>query len=741
MRKLFESWPDGVCVVGADRRIAFANSVLQRDFGDPSGRTCDEYFAPRSGPCPGCLDGRARAQPFACLEAEFPAAGKWYEIVEAPLEIPRGGAYTLSVFRDITARKRFEERLLRSEEKYRQLVELAQEGIWAFDRDWKTTFANPRMAEMLGRSAEELLGTSIFEHIEPSQVSRAREELPCGRLAETDRHEYEFVRKDGGRIYASAKIAPIRGPGGSCSGALACVADLTKRRAAEEALRESERRLDIENRISKIFLSASEDDLYPEVLEVVRAELKSQYGLFGYIDDDGAFVVPTLTRDVWEICEMPEKSIVFPREKWGGIWARALLERRTVLSNEGPLHVPVGHIQLRRALCVPLVCRDHLEGLIVVANKEAAYTPEDVAFLEDIGAKVGVILQSRRERDRQSRARRRAEQELALLRRQLSAERSFAGIVGASPKMLELFQTIREVARVDVPVLIQGESGTGKELVAAAIHSEGSRADRPFVPVNCSALPESLLESELFGHVRGAFTGAIRDKKGRFELADGGTIFLDEVGDLSPAIQVSLLRVLQERRIERVGDERTLAVDVRVISASNRDLRQLVAEGKFREDLYYRLCVVPIYLPPLRERKEDIPQLAEHILKQVSADSNRELVLSPEALDLLVRYDWPGNVRELQNAIYFASVKSQGRVLDPSHFPPTVVRGRRGDEARREGTPEPGKRRGRRRKLTEAAVAEALRETHGNKQRAAVLLGVSRATLYEYLERLKGPGG
>ncbi|KPJ58397.1 MAG: Fis family transcriptional regulator [Planctomycetes bacterium DG_23] len=316
--------------------------------------------------------------------------------------------------------------------------------------------------------------------------------------------------------------------------------------------------------------------------------------------------------------------------------------------------------------------------------------------------------------------------ELTRLRGRLKTEQSFAGIIGRDEKMLELFETIREVAEVSAPILIQGESGTGKELVAAAIHNEGPRQHKLFVPVNCSALPEGLLESELFGHVRGAFTGALRDKKGRFELADGGTIFLDEVGDLSGAIQVKLLRVLQEGTFERVGGEKTIKVDARIISATNKNLEREVATGRFRKDLFYRLCVVPVNLPPLRERQGDIPLLAHHILNQVLEETEREEVtLSREALHAMMDYDWPGNVRELQNAIQYALVKCRGNVLELEHLPPTLLEhlGQR---------KKPTKRR-RRRKLNAAAVRRALEETGGNKVRAAKRLGVSRATLYRFL--------
>ncbi len=319
-----------------------------------------------------------------------------------------------------------------------------------------------------------------------------------------------------------------------------------------------------------------------------------------------------------------------------------------------------------------------------------------------------------------------------LLERRLGETQSFAGIVGRCKAMRDVFDMIRTVADSSVPVLIQGESGTGKELVAAAIHAESARGDKPFVPVNCGALPESLLESELFGHVKGAFTGAIRDKKGRFELADGGTIFLDEIGDISPAMQVKLLRVLQEGRFERVGGEVTLRTSARIVSATNKDLASAIADGRFRDDLYYRLNVVPIVLPPLRERRTDIPLLARHVLQSVWQDAGRatEPELSGEALAVMMDYDWPGNVRELQNWIQFALVKAKGDRLLPEHLPPVAGRAVRPD--RREKS-EPLVRR--RRRLDEDAVRDALRQSGGSKIEAARRLGVSRATLYRFLDR------
>ena len=298
---------------------------------------------------------------------------------------------------------------------------------------------------------------------------------------------------------------------------------------------------------------------------------------------------------------------------------------------------------------------------------------------------------------------------------------SFAGIIGQDHKMLQIFEQIRELATNDYPVYLTGETGTGKEMVAAAIHNESQRGGGPFVPINCGALPEGVLESELFGHVKGAFSGAIRDKKGRFELADGGTIFLDEIVDLTKTMQVKLLRVLQEGTFERVGGEETVSVNVRVISAANRDLKREVERKNFREDLYYRLNVVPVELPPLRERKNDIPLLAEEFLRQASKQGQKTAGLSKKALSIMMDYLWPGNVRELQNALHYALVKCKGRLIRPEDLPMELKSGR-------------STRRGPTRKLNREMVRAALDRTGGNKAKAARHLGVGRATLYRFLQ-------
>jgi len=324
-------------------------------------------------------------------------------------------------------------------------------------------------------------------------------------------------------------------------------------------------------------------------------------------------------------------------------------------------------------------------------------------------------------------------EENKVLRKKLAAATrcEFHNIIGQNPKMQKIYNLIYSVASTNATVLITGESGTGKRLIAQAIHySDSQRKDKPFVEVSCGALPENLLESELFGHVKGSFTGAIRDRKGRFEAADKGSIFLDEIDTFSPALQVKLLRVLQEGDFELVGDTNTVRVDVRVIAATNQDLRQCIQKGTFREDLYYRLNVIPIYAPPLRERKEDIPLLTEHFLDKCSKKIKGKNVdkISSEVMDIFFAYNWPGNVRELENVIERAIILCKNETIEKDDLPESLHEQQLSQAVlnqKQQGSLKEALR------YSEKEIIErALRECKGNRKKAAESLGINRTTLY-----------
>jgi PAS domain S-box-containing protein len=321
------------------------------------------------------------------------------------------------------------------------------------------------------------------------------------------------------------------------------------------------------------------------------------------------------------------------------------------------------------------------------------------------------------------------ETEIETYRKALDGEDSFLGMIGQSTSMRQLFSLIENAAVSDAPVIIYGESGTGKELVARAMHETGPRAQKPFIKVNCAALNESLLETELFGHVKGAFTGALKSRVGRFEAAGGGDIFLDEIGDLPLATQIKLLRVLEEKVIERVGDHQPIKVDVRIISATNRDLPELISKGSFREDFFYRINTIPLRVPPLRERTEDIPLLARSFFNRLRLKSGKNIQgISNEALAVLMKYKWPGNIRELRSAFEYAFVSCQEKTILPEHLPMGVL------EAPVAAAPAP---------VTGASLEEikkqrlvrALEEAGGNQSEAARILGLSRTSVWNQMKR------
>ncbi|HOQ46628.1 MAG TPA: sigma-54 dependent transcriptional regulator [Bryobacteraceae bacterium] len=327
----------------------------------------------------------------------------------------------------------------------------------------------------------------------------------------------------------------------------------------------------------------------------------------------------------------------------------------------------------------------------------------------------------------------RLERENAILRAKLAQRHRFEDFLSQSPRMAEIIDLCRQIANLPSTVLLRGESGTGKGLLARAIHNASNRASRPFVSVSCAALAETLLESELFGHEKGSFTGAVETARGKFEIADGGTIFLDEIGDISPKLQTDLLRVLEDKRFYRVGGAQEIVVDVRVIAATNTDLKKAVQEGKFRDDLYYRLNVIDIVIPPLRERREDIPLLARHFADRRSHELGKEILgISDAAMKVLLDYDWPGNVRELENAIERAIVTCSGSELGEKDF--AFLK-------RDDRTPWPLPAGMTLEEMEKQAIAAALERHRGNIKETAAALGIDRSTLYDKIKRYGIPRG
>ncbi|NQU09900.1 sigma-54-dependent Fis family transcriptional regulator [bacterium] len=408
--------------------------------------------------------------------------------------------------------------------------------------------------------------------------------------------------------------------------------------------------------------------------------------------------------------------------------AREVLETRTIDVLLTDLRLPGedGMKLLRRArslssppVCIMMTAYGSIEGAVEAMAAGAARYVTKPVNLEELELVIRRELASRR-----------VQEENINLRSQVDQKFGLENIVGRSPVMMSIFDTVRQVAASRATVLVVGATGTGKELIAHAVHNLSPRKDGPFVAVHAAALPSTLLESELFGHEKGSFTGAIERRIGRFELADGGTLFLDEVSEIEPAMQVKLLRVLEERAFERVGGAKTLEVDVRLVAATNRDLKKLVGEGKFRDDLFYRLSVVTIDLPPLRERREDIPLLVRTFLDECNRENNKRVQdLTPEVMNNLLAYDWPGNVRELRNAVEQMVVLARSERLTVRDLPAAVRGGAdltKINVVRSGMTVEEAERQ---------LIVQALKETNGNRTLAAKKVGMSRRTLHRKLNQ------
>ena len=387
---------------------------------------------------------------------------------------------------------------------------------------------------------------------------------------------------------------------------------------------------------------------------------------------------------------------------------------------EPPL-VPHDFQNAARQAIIPLKYENQLSGgLVIACPGDCRCNVKEVDAVELILAQAaGVINRAVLQ-----------EEEMAHFQSRLEASTEFNGIIGKDPKMQVIYKLIEDIAPTDATVLIEGESGTGKELVARAIHERSPRSEEPFIVINCSAYPATLLESELFGHEKGAFTGAIRQKAGRFEQANGGTVFLDEIGEIPPSAQIKLLRVLQTQKFERLGGEKTLDVDVRILAATNKDLLQEVKNGQFREDLFYRLNVIPIVLPALKKRRNDILLLAQYFLRQYTAEQGKKVKgFSSEAMRLLLDHSWPGNVRELENSIEHATVLAKGERIKISDLPSAL------HDAFSSSGPDADGTRGTLMETERVLLLDVLEECSWNKKQAAQRLGISRSTLYDKLKK------
>jgi formate hydrogenlyase transcriptional activator len=569
-------------------------------------------------------------------------------------------------FIDITERKQAEAALRKSEERWRSVYENSAIGVALTGLNGRFLAVNRAYEKMLGYTEEELRKLTFLE-ITEGDYRDANWEL-ISELLDGKRQQFQiekqYRRKDGTLRWVSNNVSLVPGTESMPQFIMALSEDITQRKQAEAALRKSEEKNRILLQINNaIITNLTQQTLLHSISEALHPVFPfDRCAITLYQPERDSFRFLAVEGDLHS--DYFQTGLEFSRDETCGSWVfehlgplvRRDLEKEQEYANEGRLAAE----GIRSMCVVPLAFQGKCIGLLSLVSREKdRYSDEDAVFLQEVANQVTLAIQNMQSYQEIDNLKARLEKENVYLREELRTEHNFEEIVGNSPALLKALHAVDQVAPTDSTVLLYGETGTGKELVARAIHSRSTRNGRALVNVNCSAISAGLVESELFGHMKGAFTGALERRIGRFELAHGGTIFLDEIGELSLETQVKLLRVLQEHEFEPVGSSRSLRVDVRVIAATNRNLHEAVQAGRFRSDLFYRLNVFPIELPPLRERRSDIPQLAAFCLSRFSKRLGKKIDgVSRESMENLVNYPWPGNIRELQNVIERAVVLS-----------------------------------------------------------------------------------
>jgi formate hydrogenlyase transcriptional activator len=599
-------------------------------------------------------------------------------------------------FIDITERKQAEAALRKSEERWRSVYENSAIGVALTGLNGRFLAANRAYEKMLGYTEEELRKLTFLEITEEDYRDANWESI--SELLEGKRQQFQiekqYRRKDGTLRWVNNSVSLVPGTESMPRFIMALSEDITQRKQAEAALHKSEEKNRILLQLNNAIISnLTQQALLHSISEALHPVFPfDRCAITLYQPERDSFCFLAVEGDL--LSDYFKTGLELSREETCGSWAiehmrplvRRDLEKEQQYFNERRL-VAEG-IQ---SLCVvPLVFQGKCIGtLSLVSREKDQYSDEHAMFLQEVANQVALAIQNMRSYEEIDSLKARLEKENVYLREELHTEHNFEEIVGNSPALLKALHAVDQVAPTDSTVLLYGETGTGKELVARAIHSRSARNGRALVNVNCSAISAGLVESELFGHMKGAFTGALERRIGRFELAHGGTIFLDEIGELSLETQVKLLRVLQEREFEPVGSSRSLRVDVRVIAATNRNLHEAVQAGRFRSDLFYRLNVFPIELPPLRERRSDIAQLVAFCISRFSKRLGKKIDgVSRESMENLVNYPWPGNIRELQNVIERAVVLSAEPTLRLDRDLMPVAAYTKGMEAQETDAPE-----------------------------------------------------
>lgn len=742
LERLYESLPDGVVLTSGSGEILRVNAQAEKLFGysrdELLGRPVemlipDRFQAghvaqrqayhrdPHLRPMGAGLELYARRKD----GTEFPV-----DIMLSPFEA-KEGRLVVAVVRDITERKQAADALRHSEERLRSIVETVKDyAILTLDPEGRVTSWNRAAERIKGYHAGEIIGKHFSRFYPPEDIERDKPEQALKLAAEHGRFEDEGwrIRKDGSRFWANVVITALQDNSGNLRGFSKITRDFTIRKQAEEALL-----LEITN----VLLTNLD---IRKLLSAISASL-GQVAPHDYASL--ALYDPEINKLRLHLLNSPAGLDIHPGEMLisleGTPAGLSFSSRQSLIVgrlDDGRFSSPlIQHLLatgIKSGCWLPLISHGRPLGALGIASlKEGAFAQFNLNLLSQVANQVALAIDNATAVSQMNGLTQRLMEEKRYLEDELRTEYNFEEIIGETPGLKRVLKQVETVAPTGATVLILGETGTGKELIARAIHNLSDRRDRTFVKLNCAAIPSGLLESELFGHERGAFTGAISQKIGRLELAHHGTLFLDEVGDIPLELQPKLLRALQEKEFERLGSARTIPVDVRLIAATNRDLAQMVKDRQFRSDLYYRLRVFPVHLTPLRERAGDIPILVHHFVQKHARRMNKQIdAIPPGAMQALERWHWPGNVRELENLIERAVILSPGHVLRV----PLAELAETGDHL-----PHPSEL-----STLEAAEREhilrALREAKGvigGPGGAAVRLGLKRTTLNNKMRKLE----
>jgi PAS domain S-box-containing protein len=642
------------------------------------------------------------------------------------------GPVVLSFVRDVTEQRAAQDELRRQDQQLRSIIESVNDyAIYMLDRDGYVATWNVGGERIHDYTAEEILGKHFSRFFTQADLERGHAQAMLAQAAERGRFEEEGwrVRKDGERFWAHSVLTAIHNTAGEVTGFAKVTGDRTDRKRAEEAVMLQLSAALLENMDVRKLLgafSASIKEVIPHdaaTLGMYDAESETMSVQFLGPGKSGE-----LLGDYRIAVDGSPSGEAFRRRE--PLVVRSFKDSK--YAAEGVRHLT--NLGMRSGCWVPLIHRGEAIGALAVSsNQENAFGMKDANMLAEFADQVAVAVNNAVAFRKMAEVRDRLNQEKRYLEEEINLENRFEDIVGESAGLKQVLRQIETVAPTDATVLIQGETGTGKELLARAIHRLSSRASRTFIKLNCAAIPAGLLESELFGHEKGAFTGAIARKMGRLELAHEGTLFLDEVGEMPLDLQPKLLRALQEREIERIGGTRPISVNVRLIAATNRDLAKMVQEKTFRADLYYRLKVFPIFSPPLRERKSDIPMLVRHFVSTHSRRMGKVIETIPDAtMDVLVNWKWPGNIRELENMLERAVILTRGPVL---YVPLAELELEVGAEEDEDDSGEPATLHAAEREH----VLKVLRECKGligGADGAAARLGLKRTTLNSKMKKL-----